>query len=55
MAAFLPSGLRIEGYRPETEQLRTNIVGKTDRHYYSHLLTGYYEISNDAIRPVNFM
>ena len=55
MASFLPSGLRLEAYRLETEQLRINIVGKIDRHYYSHLLTGYYEIRNGELHPVNFM
>ena len=34
MLAFLPSGLRIEGYRLEREHLRINIVGKIDRHYF---------------------
>lgn len=41
MEAFLPAGLRIEGYRIEQKHLKINIVGKIDRHYYSHLLTGY--------------
>ena len=41
MADFLPAGLRIEKYRFEHNHLRINIVGKIDRHYYSHLLTGY--------------
>lgn len=44
MAEFLPDGLRIEKYRLEKEHLHINIVGKIDRHYYSHLLTGYYEL-----------
>lgn len=44
MADFLPDGLRIEKYRLEKEHLHINIVGKIDRHYYSHLLTGYYEL-----------
>ena len=44
MADFLPAGLRIEKYRLEKEHLKINIVGKIDRHYYSHLLTGYYEL-----------
>ena len=44
MADFLPAGLRIEKYRLEQEHLHINIVGKIDRHYYSHLLTGYYEL-----------
>ncbi len=44
MADFLPDGLRIEKYRLEQEHLHINIVGKIDRHYYSHLLTGYYEL-----------
>ena len=43
MSEYLPEGLRIEKYRLEQEQLKINIVGKIDRHYYSHLLTGYYE------------
>ena len=44
MAKFLPSGLRIDGYRVEHGHLRINIVGKIDRHYYNHLLTGYTKI-----------
>lgn len=43
MADFLPKGMRIEKYRLEKKHLHINIVGKIDRHYYSHLLTGYYE------------
>ncbi|MBQ7709341.1 MAG: acyl--CoA ligase [Bacteroidales bacterium] len=41
MSDFLPSGLRIEGYRLEREHLRITVVGKIDRHYYSQLFTGY--------------
>lgn len=46
MADFLPDGLRIGKYRLEQEHLKINIVGKIDRHYYSHLLTGYYELNS---------
>ena len=42
MKDFLPSGLRIEGYRVEKNHLKTIVVGKTDRHYYTYLLDGYY-------------
>ena len=55
MSAFLPSGLHIEGYRLEQEQLKINIVGKTDRHYYTHLLADYYEIRNGELHAVNFI
>jgi len=55
MSAFLPSGLRMEAYRVEREHLRINIVGKIDRHYYSHLLTGYYEIRDGEPHAVNFI
>ena len=55
MSAFMPSGLRIESYRIEREQLRINIVGKIDRHYYSHLLTGYREIRNGELHAVNYI
>ncbi len=41
VSAFLPAGLRLEGYRTERGQLRSNLVGKTDRGYYSRQLTGY--------------
>lgn len=41
VAAFLPAGLRLEGYRTERGRLRSNLVGKTDRKYYSSLLSGY--------------
>lgn len=44
MTEFLPSGLRIEGYRVESKHLKTIVVGKTDRHYYTHLFTGYSQI-----------
>ena len=46
---FLPAGLRIEGYHLEPEQLKINIVGKIDRNYYSHLLTGYFDKEQNAI------
>lgn len=36
MRDYLPSGLRIEEFRLEHEQLKINIVGKIDRHYYSN-------------------
>lgn len=36
MSDFLPSGLHIAGYHIEREHLKINIVGKIDRHYYSH-------------------
>ena len=36
MADYLPSGLRIEGFYAEQKHLKINIVGKTDRHYYTH-------------------
>lgn len=55
LSAFLPSGLRMEGYRVEREHLRINIVGKVDRHYYNHLLTGYYEIRDGELHAVNFI
>ncbi len=42
--AFLPEGLSLKGYRWEQEQLRINIVGKIDRNYYSHVLTGYQSL-----------
>jgi len=54
MSAFLPSGLRIAGYRFERDHLRINIVGKIDRHYYDHLLTGYYEIRDGEWHAVTF-
>jgi len=54
MSAFLPSGLRIAGYRFERDHLRINIVGKIDRHYYHHLLTGYYEIRDGEWHAVTF-
>lgn len=37
MEEYLPSGLCFKGYRVERDQLKINIVGKTDRHYYSQL------------------
>lgn len=37
MADYLPSGLRIEGFYVEQKHLKINIVGKTDRHYYTHV------------------
>ena len=55
LSSFLPAGLRIEGYRVEQEHLRINIVGKTDRHYYCHLLTGYHEIRDGEMHAVNFI
>lgn len=44
MSEFLPAGLHIEGYRFEREHLKINIVGKIDRHYHNHILSGYCEI-----------
>jgi hypothetical protein len=44
MQAFLPSGLRIEGYRLEHKRLKINIVGKIDRNYYSHVADGYQSL-----------
>lgn len=46
--AFLPEGVDIEGIRWEQEQLRINIVGKIDRNYYSHVLTGYQSLEPNA-------
>jgi long-subunit acyl-CoA synthetase (AMP-forming) len=55
LSAFLPSGLRIEGYRLEPcGQLKFNLVGKTDRKYYSQLLTGYYAILNGKQQAIAF-
>ena len=54
MAAYLPSGLRIAGYRSESGHLRINIVGKIDRSYYHHLLSGYYEIHDGELRAVAY-
>ena len=42
--AFLPEGLSLKGYRWEQGQLKINIVGKIDRNYYSHVLTGYHSL-----------
>lgn len=55
MSAFLPAGLRIEGYRTEREHLQINIVGKTDHHYYNHLLTGYYAVRAGELHAVSFI
>ncbi len=44
MKAFLPKGLSIKGYRWEQEELKINLVGKIDRNYYSHVLTGYHSL-----------
>ena len=54
MATFLPAGLRIEAYRLEREHLRINIVGKIDRHYYSHILTDYCEIRDGKLTAITF-
>ena len=54
MATFLPAGLRIEAYRLEREHLRINIVGKIDRHYYSHILTDYCEIRDGKLTTITF-
>ena len=55
LSAFLPSGLRIEGYHLEHRgQLKFNIVGKTDRKYYSRRLTGYYAIHNGEQQAIAF-
>lgn len=51
---FLPEGLRIAGFRLEQGHLHSNIVGKIDRHYYSHLLTGYYDIRNGELLALDF-
>ena len=54
LATFLPAGLRIEAYRLEREHLRINIVGKIDRHYYSHILSGYCEIRDGKLTAITF-
>jgi hypothetical protein len=54
VSAFLPAGLRMEGYRTERGQLRSNLVGKTDRNYYSKLFTGYRTIRNGTCSTVDF-
>ena len=40
MADFLPAGLSIGDYRFDHGHLHINLVGKIDRHYYLHPLTG---------------
>lgn len=52
MTEFLPAGLRIQAYHLEQKHLRINIVGKIDRHYYTHLLTGYLRLP--GFTPFNF-
>ena len=37
MKEFLPFGLCIAGFHLEHKHLKINIVGKIDRHYYTHL------------------
>lgn len=37
MKDYLPAGLRIAGFHLEHKHLKINIVGKIDRHYYTHL------------------
>ena len=54
MKAFLPEGISIEGYRLEHGQLRSILVGKTDRHYYTNLLSGYRISRDGKIMEINF-
>jgi acyl-CoA synthetase (AMP-forming)/AMP-acid ligase II len=54
VSAFLPAGLRMEGYRTERGQLRSNLVGKTDRVYYSNLLTGYRTIQDGLLGNMDY-
>ena len=54
ISSFLPEGLRVEAYHVEEGHLRINIVGKIDRHYYTHLLTGYYEIHDGELQAITF-
>lgn len=54
VSAFLPAGLRMEGYRTERGQLRSNLVGKTDRNYYSKLFTGYRTIQDGLLGNMDY-
>ena len=54
MSEFLPAGLHIAGFRFEREHLKINIVGKIDRHYYNHILSGYCEIRDGKMYSLLF-
>lgn len=54
MKKLLPRGVRIEGYRLEHGLLKSNMVGKTDRHYYNRLFTGYRVPEGGRLKEVSF-
>ena len=54
MKKFLPEGLSIQGYRLEHGQLKSILVGKTDRHYYATLFSGYRIPRDGGIKEISF-
>lgn len=54
MNEFLPEGVSIQGYRMEHGQLKSILVGKTDRHYYTNLLSGYRVPRDGRIQEITF-
>jgi long-subunit acyl-CoA synthetase (AMP-forming) len=54
MKKFLPEGLSIQGYRLEHGQLKSILVGKTDRHYYATLFSGYRIPRDGGIKVIDF-
>lgn len=54
MKEFLPEGVCMDGYRLEHGQLKSVLVGKTDRHYYATLLSGYRLPREGGIKEVAF-
>lgn len=54
MKRLLPKGVSIEGYSLDHGQLKSIMVGKTDRHYYRKKFTGYYVPQDGKLKEVMF-
>lgn len=54
MKKLLPPGVSIEGYSLAHGQLKSVMVGKTDRHYYRRQFTGYYVPDGGKLKEVSF-
>lgn len=54
MKRFLPEGVCIDGYHLEHGQLKSVLVGKTDRHYYRNLRSSYWVPKDGRVNEISF-